>query len=242
MAHEDSQTPFLTRRGLIITAITGVVGCSLTTLCEEYAGAQGSAPSVADYMFDFARQVGFARSPLNIHDYKGILHEDVQTQVDAANTKMYRGNFIYIDTASVWRADNDFFYTAIHRDRFNACAAFFDKQTGIRTMMEGPTLVGLSLASRYLKGLKHYDSSDSHDLLYPQKAVSLSAGTFQKGYQQPDIYRSENGIVRVGYTNLSHDEDTKKGKGRINVIGIEDHEGDRKVVLNQDFSVSYQYT
>ena len=241
MAHEILQGAFLTRRRLIITAITGVAGFSFAAFCEEHAWAQGQTGDVSDFMKEYADQLKYAKKSV-ISDYQQSLASNVRGEVTLMNKKMRRNNFTDWDGSNVYREEQTLFYTAGHEDNFNACTAFYDldQPTTLRTAMEGPTLVGLAIAAQIYRGQKNYSSEATQRLLYPRNVVTASAGTFQKGYFQPDQFKSKDGVVKVDYKNLSYDPSAKTGKGKITVVGIEDHEGDRRVTLNKDLSINYQ--
>lgn len=193
-------------------------------------------------MFELAEQMGFRKSRLLAEEYLPLVSAPVQRHIKLVNDMMKKGHFPHLEQSNVCRVDDLFFYTAIHEDNFNACAAFFSKSGGARTLMEGPTLVGLNLAAQQLKQQEGYTSTECRDLLYPFKLNSRSVGTFQKGYLTPDDYQTQNGKVTIKYVNSENDSDRKSGEGIITVTAVRDRRGDRRVVLDeQNFAVTYKY-
>jgi hypothetical protein len=235
----------LSRRRLLITATTAVVGALATPLwgnaTPRIATAYKDRRTVVSEMFDFATHLGFTKTDLLAEDYRRLLPEAVSKQVGEINEYMRKHHFPDFSQSHVCQVSDRFFYTALHDDRFNACAAFYRGQSGARTMMEGPTLVGLAMVTRLLKNTKGLTSRDLRDLLYPQTLITRSQGTFQTGYQTADKYTSREGIVTVNYDNRKYDEETKTGEGVISVTAIRDRLGDRSVVVdNKTFDITYR--
>jgi hypothetical protein len=230
----------LSRRGFLIATVVSVAGLTLTSPFEEVAGAQSGG--VYDFMDEYASQLGFTQESDLIAQYMENLPGSLRSEVVKVNTKMKLGGFNDFSSSNVCVAEQErlFFYTATHDDEFNACAAFYNRRYAQhRDMMEGPTLIGLAMAARYLRTQKNYSSDACRSLLYPAHALKSSAGTFEKGYAIPDEFKADRGVVKVDYKNLTHDASKKRGKGKITVVGIDDREDDRKVVLNKDFTINY---
>ena len=243
MAHEDLQNTFLTRRSLIITAITGVVGFSFAGFCEEHAWAEGENGDVNDFMLAYADQLGYSKNDL-IASYQDRLPSNVRDETIAMNRKMRRWHFTDWDNSNVYREEQTLFYTAGHADNFNACTAFYDldQPIALRTAMEGPTLVGLAVAAHICRSQKNYSRDATRGLLYPVKATTSSAGTFQTGYapNHKDKIITKNGHGEVGYENILFNPSTKTGKGKITVTFVEDNNGNPRIALNKAVHIKYQ--
>lgn len=161
-----------------VPAVVGYIG--------RYAAAVGSTV-IADLVSEYVR----TRSA-------GWLRQ----QIVSVNDFMFRDGFTNFGRSRVFDRLGKIFYPVIHGDGFNACVAFHDvRRPDPRTpMVEGPTVVGLTLAAEEVARRTSRDTA--RQVFHPSRAIARGTGVFETNYGTPDQYESVGGArVTMNYRN-----------------------------------------
>ena len=125
-----------------------------------------------------------------------------QDHILTVNNMMEENGFVYFDERKVYQTgDNNYCYEVGHQDKFNGCAPFFDgfKTGAMPPMIEGPTAVGLALASEELR-LSNTNTGAIRQMLVPiQETQRPTANAFGRNYDKQYVTLTEFGSAIIGY-------------------------------------------
>jgi len=194
--------------------------------------SQAQAYPIWWFVRRFAASVGTSVIANGIYDYlKSRANQPIADEIRGVNDTMAKGGFTDLSRSRVYATGRYFFYPAVARDAFNTCVPFLDRARGTPafiTMMEGPTLYGLSHAARDVADARGI--ATAADVFLPQEAIEKSIGSFESGYQSPDVYRSKAALVNVGYRRAGF----RRG---IVDVAVRDH--GNQVLLDKSYELRY---
>ncbi|MBL4773468.1 MAG: hypothetical protein JKX98_07665 [Alcanivoracaceae bacterium] len=151
----------------------------------------------------------------NINRYLWGKSGNVSSEVNGINKELNQRGFTDSITSKVHKTDNIVMYSCNEMYGLNSCTPFIlispagSKAHSI-IMIEGPGMEALAFTANFLKN-KGIPSYIIKDILLPRELIQDTSGTFESGYIQPEIFKTNTGIVTLDYSNKS------KGKGEVTV-------------------------
>ncbi|HEY0154430.1 MAG TPA: twin-arginine translocation signal domain-containing protein [Longimicrobium sp.] len=201
----EEAAALISRRKFLGVSAAVVASGSLISADRLFASNPGEiqVPAVIGYVGRYAAAIGSTVIADLVSEYVRTRPTGwLRQQLESVNNFMYTGGFINFGRSRVFDRFGKIFYPVIHRDGFNACVAFHDirRQDPRIPMVEGPTVVGLTLAAEEVA--RRTSRETARQLFHPTRAIERGTGTFETNYATPDQYESAGGArVTMNYRN-----------------------------------------
>jgi hypothetical protein len=100
-------------------------------------------------------------------------------------------------------------------------------------MVEGPTVVGLTLAAEEVA--RHTSRQNARRIFHPERSIEAGTGAFETTYGAPDRYQAEGG----GYVAMNYRNDGP-GRGTVAVLAEGPiNRGEWGTLFNRQYSIQY---
>ncbi len=178
----------------------------------------GAVRVITWFLFRFAVRIAADVLANAVTDWVQNLDVSSQQQVNGMNHHMAQDGFTHYDHDTVFTRDNMAFYGVGHQDGLNVCTPFFVRnawgQMQDGPVVEGPVVVGLSLAARDWPFTYGVDRADG---LIPQQSLTSGTGQFEKSRTRSYICRTN-----VGYTYIDYKAYPWRRSGQLSVAAQQD--------------------
>lgn len=174
------------------------------------------ARNVFHYVPLLAEGLGYIYAAKTINDFLTNQEQLREVQGDMAHVQeeMANGGFSGRESDIYKDGQQNFIHGFEHIEGIDGCIAFYDPNNGgFRTMIEGPSIIGIAKASRdaRLQGSKEI----SKQLFRPLQSINDNRGTLASGYSTPTEYLNLSG----GTTSIWYDK-IINNRGRISVRAV----------------------
>lgn len=220
------------RRTFLIASGLGATGLLLFSPDRAVASPIFGAVEI------FARAIDAAPVASDISTYvrRNEIAKHTALEVERLNCTTIQNGFSDFANSAVYVPKSEktyFFYPVRHSDRFNAIGQFFDRKLRpdgqFVISLSGPALFGIAeLATSIAR--QHPEVTASAALL-PRQTVQTGEMSMERSSSRPDIYRTDDGNVRISYVTNGNERGT---------VTVEARDRRGKLLAGGDYELTYR--
>ena len=193
--------------------------------------AKFAGPVIWPILANFARHVGYSVLVGTVAEYvKDYLDENVFQKTVTKRLQEYKKEgFVSKSSSKVYsnyggsnpqqyrtNLSNDKPFHSLGNDR-EVIVPFYNFAQKKQVRLLYPSILCLEQSVEQFTNDKGLERRDASNFILPQYSLQLSKGTVEKGYMQPDIYKTERGKVQLDYGV------TKPGQGEGRIMIFENN-------------------